>query len=81
VDYIDSIQLVTFSPSSSNTSCVDVVLQDDSAVEENEVFFLVLSTNDSSVFFPNSTAPVEIVDDDGKVLPIGASWCLCMDGD
>ena len=58
---------VTITPNTSTNSCVDVEIRDDSAVEEGlEVFFLSLSTNDSAVFFPNSTGQIVIEDNDGK---------------
>ena len=70
VDYVETNMVVQFSPSSSSAT-VSIALVDDSTLEGLEAFSLLLVARDDQmgVALPqesNSTATVEITDDDGK---------------
>ena len=46
--------------------CVEVTVEDDSAVEYSEVFSLVLNTVEDRVMFDLKMADITIIDDDSK---------------
>ncbi len=64
-DY-ESINVELTFNSTSNVSCFDVLLNDDSIIENSEIFLMELSTDDLAVSFPSISVPVEITDNDGK---------------
>ena len=51
---------------SAETLCVNISIENDAVLEENEVFFVELSTNDPQVNLSPSSASVTILDNDGK---------------
>ena len=46
--------------------CVEVTVEDDGAVEYNEVFSLLLNTVEDRVMFDLGMADITIIDDDSK---------------
>ena len=62
--------ILTFS-STQLVQCVDIPIVDDNIAEQTEVFFVVLSTNDTQVVISNSTnmdiAKIIIADNDGEI--------------
>lgn len=57
-----------FPASSSNgdTQCIDIMIVDDSAVEGNETFSVVLTTFEPSVLLGIDRTEVTITDNDGE---------------
>ena len=48
--------------------CVDITIVDDNITEQTEVFFVVLSTNETQVVINDSSnATVFIADNDGEI--------------
>ena len=50
-----------------NILCVDVPINDDNLCEANEVFNVILTTDDEAVTFDLNSGIVTIVDDDSKL--------------
>ena len=48
--------------------CVNVSIENDAVLEENEVFFVELSTNDPQVNLSSPSASVTILDNDGNLV-------------
>lgn len=58
---------IRFQPASvSQPQCADIQLVDDNVLENDENFFVILSSLDSAVLTNPSTATVTINNDDGK---------------
>ena len=53
---------------SAETLCVNVSIENDAVLEENEVFFVELSTNDPQVNLSSPSASVTILDNDGNLV-------------
>ena len=53
---------------SAETLCVNVSIENDAVLEENEVFFVQLSTNDPQVNLSSPSASVTILDNDGNLV-------------
>ena len=53
---------------SAGTLCVDISIQNDQILEEEEVFFVELTSNDVQVIFSRPSSSVTIIDNDGKSL-------------
>ena len=62
---MDTLTFFPFSPS----GCLVVVIVDDSMVEENETFSLIVTSPDAQVNVTTSIISITIVDDDCKCLP------------
>ena len=52
----------------NSLSCVDIVILEDSAVEDIERFYVELSTSDPVNILSPDNASVSILDDDGRYL-------------
>ena len=63
-DYTSVEDVIIFSPG-INESCTMIPIVDDSVLENDEVFSVILSTTDSDVSLDPSSATVTIVDNDG----------------
>ncbi len=55
----------------NSMSCVDIVILEDSAVEDIERFYVELSTSDPVNILSPDNASVSILDDDGRCI-----WCI-----
>ena len=70
----DMIDFTPISPgtqlvfSSAETLCVNISIENDAVLEENEVFFLELSTSDPQVNLSSPSASVTILDNDGNLV-------------
>ena len=54
------------SGSTDNTAeCVNIIIEDDEALEGDQTFTVTLSTSDPSVMFGTRTATITITDNDG----------------
>ena len=53
---------------SAETLCVNISIENDAVLEENEIFFVELSTNDPQVNLSSPSASVTIVDNDGNLV-------------
>ena len=53
---------------SAETLCVNISIENDAVLEENEVFFVDLSTNDPQVNLSFPSARVTILDNDGNLV-------------
>ena len=53
--------------SSTQPQCADIQLEDDTIRENDETFFVMLSSSDSEVMINPSAATVTINNDDGKL--------------
>ena len=63
-DYIPVNQVLTFN--SNDAVCVDVVIREDSVLEDSETFLIFLSSSDFSVIIGDiSVASIIISDNDG----------------
>lgn len=60
------VEPLTFSPNLEVTLCSQIPIQNDSVLEDDETFSVLLSTSDSSVSLVPSSGLVTIVDDDSK---------------
>ena len=65
---MDTLTFFSFFPSGS-IQCRVVVIVDDSMVEENETFSLIVTFPDAQVNVTTSIISITIVDDDCKCLP------------
>lgn len=65
-DFISTSDDLLFLPIGPTESCVQIVLLEDSIVENDEVFSVVLESTDPDVVLSPTSARVTIVDDDGK---------------
>ena len=68
-DYETVVLNEAFSPDTQNDSmCFDLVVMSDSIVEESEVFFVSLLSEDSAVRIPEETGvlSITIIDNDSK---------------
>ena len=68
-DYTFNSTDVTF-PSGSNDSslgCVDIAIEDDSALEGNQTFTVTLTTSDPDVLLENNITDITIIDNDSKL--------------
>ena len=50
----------------SDTQCVDLLIVDDSALEGDQAFTLILATLDPDVILRETTTTITITDNDGK---------------
>ena len=59
-----------FPSDSSNGSqmCLNIAVIDDKIVEQSEIFFVVLATNDTKVNIVNSQLQITIDDNDGEYI-------------
>ena len=66
-DYTSFSSTEIFPSESSNGAvrCVNILISDDNALEENQNFTVSLTTLDSSVLLETTAAVISIVDDDG----------------
>ena len=51
---------------SAGTLCVNISIEDDQILEDEEVFFVQLTTNDIQVVLSRPLSNVTILDNDGK---------------
>ena len=58
---------IIFSPGMTGPQCQSVSITNDSILENDEVFVVVLSTTDQDVILNPSITSVTILDDDGNV--------------
>lgn len=58
--------LLAFPPGITK-NCISITIVNDTALENDEQFFILLTTNDEDVDFNPSVAEVIISDDDGKL--------------
>ena len=58
--------MFTAGSQAGDTQCVEIVITDDSCVEEDEHFSVNLTTSDEDVKFHINYASVRILDDDSK---------------
>ncbi len=65
VDYIPVTNVTFFDELGINRDCVDIVILDDSVLEDSESFEVTLSSPDETVHFTRPTANVYVLDDDG----------------
>ena len=49
----------------SDMECANIVITDDSALEDNQILFLVLTTSDPDVIIGGNTTTITIEDNDG----------------
>lgn len=62
-------EMVTFEPGSTNASwCLNISVTDDSTVETDEMFSIVLTTTSRYIELLDNWTEIIIVDDDGKPL-------------
>ena len=61
-------EMLLFEPDSTDQQCVNVSTVADTALEEDETLFVVLSTNDLDVSINPATAAVTIIDNDSELL-------------
>ena len=47
-------------------SCFLVFPEDDSIVEDDEEFVIILTSTDRAVLIPNNTTAITVIDNDGK---------------
>ena len=67
-------QLVVFEPTVlPHTFCTNITIVDDLLVEEDEVFILVLTTDDGGILLSPNDVIVTITDRDGKTFRNGQS--------
>ena len=69
LDYILIPENVIFSPGMTGPQCLSISITDDSILENDEVFAVVLSATDQDVILNPNTTSVTILDDDGNVIP------------
>lgn len=67
-DFISVVSNLTFQPGSALQRCTPVIVVNDSILEMDEVFSVILSTRDRAVNFGQESANVTIIDDDSKFL-------------
>ena len=67
-DFIPVVSNLTFQPGSALQHCTPVIVEDDSILEIDEVFSVILSTRDWAVNFGQESANITIIDDDSKFL-------------
>lgn len=67
-DFISVVSNLTFQPGSALQHCTPVIVVNDSILEMDEVFSVILSTRDRAVNFGQESANVTIIDDDSKFL-------------
>ena len=65
VDYIPVTNVSFFNELGIHRDCVDIVILDDSVLEDSESFEVALSTPDETVHFTRPTANVYVLDEDG----------------
>ena len=65
VDYIPVTNVSLFNELGIHRDCVDIVILDDSVLEDSESFEVALSISDETFHFIRSTANVYVLDDDG----------------
>ena len=68
-DFMEFNSLLELNATTSNGSCYQIDILDDSVVELNETFLLQLFSNDSAVSILMFSTPAAIQDDDGNVDP------------
>lgn len=66
-DYIAVEIVLTFSSAGADLSCTTISVSQDEVLEPSEMFSLALSSTDSAVLIPVSTASVTVPNDDGKL--------------
>lgn len=67
--------VVSFQPSSSSEpQCSEIPIEDDNTLESNENFQVILDTADRAVEINSSTADVNILDNDSKIIIFYASY-------
>ena len=59
---------LTFQPGTSS-QCASVIVNDDSTLENNEIFLVELTTADEAVQLNPSSADITIIDNDSKTVP------------
>ncbi len=67
MDFNELNREVVFDSSSTNVSCYDLDILDDSIVESHEIFLLEVSSEDSAVLFPSPNVSITIEDNDGML--------------
>ena len=70
LDYTAALFSDSFVTSGSLRSyfrCLDITIRDDMALEENEVFKLILTSQDATVKIGNAETAVTIIDNDSYV--------------
>ena len=65
VDYTPVTNVSLFTDLATQRDCVDIVILNDSVLEDTESFEVALSTPDEIVHFTRPTANVYVLDDDG----------------
>ena len=64
-DYTPVNETLTFS-SATQTICINIMINDDTVVENDSIFDVVLSTNDDSITVKNNLSQVIVKDDDSE---------------
>ena len=59
---------LTFQPGTSS-QCASVIVNDDSTLENNEIFLVELTTADEAVQLNPTSANITIIDNDSKTVP------------
>lgn len=65
---VSSMELSFRVASATQPQCADIQLEDDSVLESDETFLVILNSSDSAVLTDPNTATVTINNDDSKLL-------------
>lgn len=66
IDYTPATGNLTFEAGVLEPQCADVGIVNDTILENQEIFFVVISTSDSGVMVATNMTTVFILDNDGK---------------
>ena len=71
VDYNSTQVQLAFQPTpNTEPQCIDVPIIGDSILENNETFYILLSTLDSDVSISPNLGTVVIIDNDGRLITL-----------
>ena len=62
---ISSHAIITSGSMDNDTTCANISIMDDNALEGNQTFIVALSTSDPHVILENNRTTITIVDNDG----------------
>lgn len=81
MDYTPVTNVSIFTDLGTQRDCVDIVLLDDSILEDSESFEVALSSPDETVHFTHPTANVYILDDDGVRMGLSERYYTAYEGE